>query len=235
MWLPLVPIGIVVPLVMLEPDFGTGLFLLLGSLLALFVRGWPLRNFALVCGAVLPLVLFVGVYKPYQLRRITGFVAAWTDLNQAPYQLQQSLATMGAGGLTGTGLGRGWQKLSYLPEANTDFVFAVIGEELGLFGTCAIVGLWLGMFVIGRKMLARGADSEFSFALGITLLVQIVMQAAVNMAVVTALVPPKGISHPLVSRGGSNLLVNLLALGILLSLSRYPQTVAQEPVAAEQG
>ncbi|MCA9097793.1 MAG: FtsW/RodA/SpoVE family cell cycle protein, partial [Planctomycetaceae bacterium] len=145
----------------------------------------------------------------------------------APYQLQQSLATMGAGGILGTGLGKGWQKLSYLPEANTDFVFAVIGEELGLVGTLSIILLWVGVYWFGWRMLRNGTKSTFGYAAGFTLLTQFLLQALMNMAVVTALVPPKGIAHPLISRGGSNLIINLMAIGILISLSRERREEAE--------
>ena len=123
----------------------------------------------------------------------------------------------------GVGLGRGWQKLSFLPEANTDFVFAVIGEELGLLGTMSLLTLWCGLYLTGLRMLSRLEPSSFSFVAGFTLLTQVFGQAMLNVAVVTAMVPPKGISHPLISAGGSNLVMSLLALGIVISLSRDEQ------------
>lgn len=226
--IPLIPIGLLAGLVIIEPDLGTAAFLVAGGLLLLFIRGWPLRNFACVIVPLIPLVALVGIWKPYQIRRLTGFVAAWTDLSQAPYQLQQSLATLGAGGLFGTGLGKGWQKLSYLPEANTDFVFAVIGEELGLLGTLAVIALWGGFYYFGLRLLNRGTTSPFCFGCGVTILTQFLFQALINMAVVTALVPPKGIAHPLISRGGSNLIINLIAIGILISFSREGRGVPCE-------
>ncbi|MDB5386289.1 MAG: cell cycle protein, partial [Planctomycetaceae bacterium] len=156
---------------------------------------------------------------------IIGFIDTWTDLSQAPYQIQQSLATLGAGGAWGVGLGRGWQKLSFLPEANTDFVFAVIGEELGLLGTLSVVALWGGLLFFGLRLLSRLQRGGFERIVGLTLLMQLVFQAALNIAVVTALVPPKGISHPLISCGGSNLVVSLMSLGIIVSLANAPVEV----------
>jgi cell division protein FtsW len=214
-----VPLGLMVPLVLLEPDLGTALFLCFGAAIILWLSGWPLRNFlAAICGAI-PAVAYLVIHKPYQLQRIMGFIATWTDLNQAPYQIQQSLATMGAGGLWGVGLGKGWQKLSFLPEANTDFVFAVIGEELGLLGTLSVVALWGGLLFFGVRLLSRMPRGGFERVVGLTLLMQLVFQAGLNVAVVTALVPPKGISHPLISCGGSNLVVSLVSLGIIVSLA----------------
>lgn len=216
----LYPIFVVVPLVAVEPDLGTSVFLLTGVAIALFAGGWPLRNFVLAGVAAVPAGFFLVTIRPYQMRRITGFLAAWTDLNEAPYQLQQSLVSMGAGGPMGVGVGRGWQKLSFLPEANTDFVFAVVGEELGLLGTLGLAAVWLGLYVSGLRLLRRLAPNGFARIAGFTLLTQIALQAALNVAVVTAMVPPKGIPHPLLSYGGSNLVVSVVSLSIVLSLSR---------------
>jgi cell division protein FtsW len=224
------PLAIAVPLVLFQPDLGTSLFLTMGGTIALFVGGWPLRNFVL--GALLfvpPLGLLVAAH-PYQVQRLTGYVATWTDWGSAPYQLQQSLISLGAGGLTGVGLGKGWQKLSFLPEANTDFVFAVVGEELGLVGTLSLVGLWGGLYVAGVRLLSPLRRDSYEAIAGFTLLTQLTMQAVLNMAVVTALVPPKGIPHPLVSYGGSNLVVSVLSLGIILGLARSSISAMREPV-----
>ena len=232
----ILPIACVVPLVLLQPDLGTALFLTGSGALALFVAGWPLRNFMAGAMTVIPAAAWLVALRPYQLRRITGFVAAWSDWNSAPYQLQQSLVTLGAGGFWGVGLGKGWQKLSFLPEANTDFVFAVIGEELGLLGTLGLLCLWGGLFAVGARLISRLQRGSFEHVAAFTLLTQLITQAVLNIAVVTALVPPKGISHPLISYGGSNLVTSLLALGIILSLTRQtgtahgvePKTVATE-------
>ena len=214
------PVLLTVPLVLIEPDLGTAVFLLGGATLVLFAGGWPIRNFLLGVGLAVPAALGALAMKPYQQQRITGFLQSWANFDDAPYQLKQSLVTMGAGGVQGVGLGRGWQKLSFLPEANTDFVFAVIGEELGLIGTISLIALWCGLYLAGLRMLSHLDNRRFAFLAGFTLLTQLAGQAMLNVAVVTAMVPPKGISHPLISAGGSNLVVSLLAIGIVLSLSR---------------
>lgn len=214
------PAMLVVPLVLVQPDLGTAAFLLGGTGIVLLAAGWPLRNFLLSLGAVVPALLGVLVLKPYQRQRIVGFLETWSDFDSAPYQIKQSLVTLGSGGLFGVGLGRGWQKLSFLPEANTDFVFAVVGEELGLVGTLGLIALWCGLYLSGLRLLSPLKPRSFCMIAGFTLLTQLVAQAALNIAVVTAMVPPKGISLPLVSYGGSNLLVSLLSLGIVLSLAR---------------
>ena len=221
-----VPLALVVPLVLIEPDLGTALFLMAGAGLVLFAGGWPVRNFALGALVAIPASMSILVMKPYQRQRIVGFFETWADFDSAPYQLKQSLVSLGSGGMFGVGLGKGWQKLSFLPEANTDFVFAVIGEELGLIGTLSLLALWCGLYLTGLRMLSRLNPQSFSFVAGFTLLTQIFGQALLNVAVVTAMVPPKGISHPLISVGGSNLVMSLLALGIVVSLSRDEQLEA---------
>lgn len=231
---PLVfPVAIVVPLTMLQPDLGTSLFLVMAGTIALFVGGWPVRNFAMAGSLAIPAIAYVVINKPYQMQRITGFVTTWVDWSSAPYQLKQSMVTMGAGGLWGVGLGRGFQKLSFLPEANTDFVFAVIGEELGLLGTLAVCALWVGLYVHGLRLISRLERGSFESNASFTLLTQLVLQVALNIAVVTAMVPPKGIPHPLVSYGGSNLVVSLVALGIVFSLTRRREE-ASTPLADQR-
>ncbi|MCA9054461.1 MAG: putative lipid II flippase FtsW [Planctomycetaceae bacterium] len=216
----ILPVATTLGLVVVEPDLGTTLFLTATSVLALYFSGWPLRRFLIVFGLMLPTIGTVAALRPYQLARVQGFLAAWQDFNQAPYQLKQSLTALGSGGLFGTGLGLGQQKLSFLPEANTDFVFAVIGEELGLLGTLGVILLWGALFGLGVRLLAPLRRGSFAHAAGLTLLTSLVLQAVLNMAVVLALVPPKGISLPLISYGGSSLLVSLTSLGMILSFSR---------------
>eukprot|EP00913_Durusdinium_trenchii_P008932 g8398.t1 len=212
----LVPPAIVVPLVIIQPDLGTALFLSGGCGISLFAGGWPLRHFALISALLIPACIALVTMRPYQLERISGFAAAWTDINQAPYQLRQSLMSLGVGGIDGVGIGKGTQKLSFLPEGNTDFVFAVVGEELGLMGTLGLCAVWLALLVSGLKLLKGLKRSSYEFIAAFTLLTQLAFQAAINVAVVTAMVPPKGISHPLISYGGSNLVASLISLGIIL-------------------
>ena len=224
------PLAAVVPLVLLQPDLGTSLFLAAGGAIALFVGGWPLRNFVFAALLFLPAVGSVVALRPYQVERITGYLATWSDWSAAPYQLQQSLISLGAGGISGVGLGKGWQKLSFLPEANTDFVFAVVGEELGLVGTLSLVALWAGLYTAGVRLLSGLRHDSFEAIAGFTLLTQLTLQAVLNMSVVTALVPPKGIPHPLVSYGGSNLIVSIVSLGIILSLARGQRAASAAPI-----
>jgi cell division protein FtsW len=227
-WLTIIPVAlptlIVTPLVLIEPDLGTAVFLGLGTILTLWLAGWSWRNFAVGGLLLVPMGLGVFLLKPYQRQRLTGFLEAWADLDAAPYQIRQSLVTLGSGGWWGEGLGRGFQKLSFLPEANTDFVFAVIGEELGLVGTLALVSVWCGLYLCGMRLLTELDQRSFAFQAGATMLTMLVFQALLNVAVVTAMVPPKGIAHPLISVGGSNLVVSVTMLGVIASLSRRSET-----------
>ena len=217
----LLPLAVTLPLVAREPDLGATIFLAVGYVIALFVGGWPLRYLLLTAAAVSPAAAALLVLRPYQMERITGFIAAWRNPADAPWQIRQSLLSLGAGGLHGTGIGSGWQKLSFLPEANTDFVFAVVGEELGLLGTLTLIIIWLGVLLTGRATLQHLHRDSFSWILGTTLLLQLVLQALANVAVVTALVPPKGVPHPFISYGGTNLFVNIVAVGIIAGLARH--------------
>ncbi|SFH55090.1 FtsW/RodA/SpoVE family cell cycle protein [Planctomicrobium piriforme] len=212
--------GVTMLLVAAEPDLGTAIFLGMSTVLVMWLSHCPTKYFVAVGALTAPVVMLAALLRPYQLARLQGFADTWLHPERAPYQVQQSLTTLGVGGISGTGLGKGWQKLSFLPEANTDFVFAVIGEELGLIGTLSVMGLWAGLYLTGLKLIRRVPHDSFEGTLALTLLGQLVIQAGVNMAVVTALLPPKGISHPFISYGGSNLIVSILALGVILSLTR---------------
>lgn len=214
---PFIPVAVLVFLVLQEPDLGTALFLCLTAAVCLFVAGWPVWQFVLAGGCVAPLAAGVVALRPYQWERIQGFLTTWSNPSEAPYQVRQSLTTLGAGGWNGMGLGRGSQKLSFLPEPNTDFVYAVVGEELGLLGTLGIGLLWLALLALGLRMLQRLPKTSFAFVAGTTLLVQLILQAVINAGVVTALLPATGIPHPLLSYGGSSLLVSVVSVGIVLS------------------
>ena len=215
------PIVLAAGIIMVEPDLGTALFLAASGGMSLWISGWPVRNFVAAVAVAVPVVGVGVLSRPYQMRRISDFLETWTDWTQAPYHLKQSLVTLGAGGFWGAGLGKGFQKLSFLPEANTDFVFAVVGEELGLVGALFVIVLWIGLYVSGLQLLKNAANDPFSARAAFVLLTQLAFQAMINIAVVTAMVPPKGIAHPLISYGGSNLVITLTAIGVFLGLTRH--------------
>ena len=169
--------------------------------------------------------------EPYRWRRITAFLDPWADPNGGGYQIIQSLIAVGSGGWFGRGLMGGVQKLFFLPEPHTDFIFAVIAEELGFIGATLVVACFCVIAWRGLRAAIAAPDRFGAFlALGITAMV--VAQAMINLSVVLGLMPTKGISLPLVSSGGSSLLVNLAAMGVLLNISQH---AVHDGAAVEQG
>ncbi len=211
---PLVLIGSFVGLVVIEPDFGMGAFYLMVGLALLFLAGAKWR-YLLVSGAIAAVAFAALVaHNPNRVRRLKEF---WSEA--PPYQIQQALAAYAAGGTEGAGLGQGRQQLSFLPEAHTDMIFAVIGEELGLWFTMGVVIAFTTILVAGLVHLRR-APNLFHFLLVTGCLLFITMQAIINLLSVTGLVPPKGMSLPFISAGLSNLLLMGVLLGVILNTQR---------------
>ena len=215
-----VVVGGIVGLILLEPDFGTSMSLLLIAAVMAFAAGINYRYVLGVFLCALPAVAFLVMGTAYRRQRVLTFLDPWRDPLGAGFQIIQSLIAVGTGGVWGRGLMNGVQKLFYLPEPHTDFIYAVIGEELGLIGAtciliCFCVIAWRGLRIASRAQDAFGAF----LALGITTMIGV--QALVNMSVVLGMMPTKGIPLPLVSAGGSSLLINLLGMGILLNISQH--------------
>ena len=207
-------------LIMLQPDFGTAMTLLLIVGVMVFAAGLNYRYLVGAALAMAPAIYVVLMSADYRRRRLLAFWDPWADPQGDGFQIIQSLLAVGSGGVFGRGLMSGVQKLYYLPEPHTDFIYAVIGEELGLIGAtciliCFCVIAWRGLRIASRAQDAFGAF----LALGITTMIGV--QALVNMSVVLGMMPTKGIPLPLVSAGGSSLLINLLGMGILLNISQH--------------
>lgn len=166
----------------------------------------------------LPFLYFLVVTVEYRWNRIIAFLHPWNDPLKGGYQIIQSWLALGSGGLFGQGLGEGKQKLFYLPEAHTDFILAVIGEELGFMAVLVVIGLYAALVWRGL-IIARDTGDVFGRFLALGIAVLIGIEASVNMAVVTGLFPTKGLALPLLSYGGSSLLVTLFAIGVLLNIS----------------
>jgi cell division protein FtsW len=220
-----VTLALALPIV-IEPDFGTTAILCVVVAAMLFTAGLSYRYLLGVCLIALPAACALIVFEPYRLRRITAFLDPWADPLDSGFQTIQALLAVGSGGVFGRGLMGGIQKLYYIPEAHTDFIFAVIGEEIGLIGTTLIVIcfgliLWRGM----RASILAPDRLGALLAVGITTMM--VAQALMNMSVVVALLPNKGIPLPFVSNGGSSLVINLVAMGILLNISQQTSVVAR--------
>ena len=212
----LVP-GLAVLLLLAEPDFGTSAMLLLVTFLMLFVAGARLGLLFGIVVAVIPIALHLVASSAYRMRRVEAFLDPWLHRSDVGYQITESLMTFGSGGFFGAGLGESRQKLFFLPAAHTDFIFAVIGEELGFLGVLIVLGCFA---VIGvralRAALSRNAPFLSYLTLGLTAL--LLVQMLFNVAVVLGLVPTKGITLPFVSYGGSSLVASMFSAGILLRL-----------------
>jgi cell division protein FtsW len=218
-------VGLVVALVLLQPDFGTSISLALVVAVMVFAAGLHYRYFVGLALIALPAIYIVLVAAPYRRRRLLAFWDPWADPLGDGFQIIQSLVAVGTGGVFGRGLMGGVQKLFYLPEPHTDFIYAVISEELGLIGATAILLCFCVIAWRGLRIAARAEDTFGSFvALGLTTM--IAAQAFVNISVVLGLMPTKGIPLPLVSFGGSSLLINLLGMGVLLNISQHETSEA---------
>jgi cell division protein FtsW len=204
-------------ILILQPDFGGAVTLGLITIGMLYIAGTPVRYLLTLLIGLLP-VTVVLLMQPYRLKRIMVFLDPWRDPQGSGFQLVQSLIALGRGGLMGVGLGNSQQKLNFLPEVNTDFIFSLIGEELGFLGATAVIGLFFLIFMRGVKI-ASQRHLPFSRYLALGLTMMLTLQALINFGVVSGLLPTKGLPLPFISYGGSSLLVNFMAVGVLLRLS----------------
>ncbi|MEO6873623.1 MAG: putative peptidoglycan glycosyltransferase FtsW [Opitutaceae bacterium] len=202
-----------------QPDFGTAALMIAVGLIMLFLTGAKWRYIVPTVGAVIGFFTIAVIQNPNRLRRMLAFLDVEGNKQGGTYQLYQSLAAFASGGLDGTGLGQGRQQLNFLPEAHTDMIFAVVGEELGLWFTLGVVAVFTIMFIAGLIHLRR-APNLFQFLLVTGCLLLICLQAIINLGVVTGVFPTKGMSLPFISAGLSNLLLMGLLLGILLNTQR---------------
>jgi cell division protein FtsW len=216
----MIPMAVLAGLVVKEPDLGTALMLAIICITMCFAAGVRPRH---VVYAVAPGLLFVAkmvIFTPFRWRRMVTFIDPWADQQGTGYQVVQSLIAVGSGGAHGLGFAQGRQKLLFLPFAHSDFIFAVIGEELGLIGALIVVFVFAVFLWRGMRAALRAPD-RFGMLLGTGIVVGIVAQALLNMSVVLALVPTKGIPLPFISYGGSSLVPTLAGVGILLNISQY--------------
>lgn len=227
---PVGMLGLASLLLLLEPDFGAATVLFATAFTMLFIGGVRLRHFSLLVGLVSIAMAVLAFSSPYRLERLTTFLNPWADPFNSGFQLTQSLIAIGRGQWFGVGLGESVQKLFYLPEAHTDFLFAVLAEELGLLGALSVIGLYLAFtwraFIIARRAAAVGRmyAAYLSFGLGLW----IGLQAFINVGVNMGILPTKGLTLPLMSSGGSSLVVTCAAVGLLLRAARESE---QGPVS----
>ncbi|MEZ4272026.1 MAG: putative lipid II flippase FtsW [Myxococcota bacterium] len=216
---PVLLVQIPVALILAEPDLGTALVIEMIMVIMVFVAGVRLRTLMLLGLAALPVFYHLVVGTPFRLRRLLGYIDPWAYRQTVGYQVTEALISMGSGGISGLGLGEGKHSLFFLPEAHTDFIFAILGQELGLIGVLLLIGTF-ALFIWRAGRLALLAPSSFDryLALGITALIGV--PAVFNMCVVTGLLPTKGLPLPLVSYGGSNLIISLIGIGLLIRIGR---------------
>jgi cell division protein FtsW len=212
--------GALAGLVAIEPDLGSAVMIGLVPAILLFVAGLRWRTLAYGAAAAGVLFVLAVVAEPYRMARIRTFLAPGADQQGAGFQLTQSLLAIGSGGVTGVGFGDGMQKAWFLPAAHTDFIFAVLGEEMGLIGCCLLLAALLVLFWRGVRAALRAPDRfGFHLALGVTCL--LVLQALIHMGVCLGLLPTKGLPLPYISYGGSSLVATLAATGLLLNVSQH--------------
>lgn len=217
---PLAAAGALAALVVLQPDLGNAVALVGVTLALLYLAGCRVAHLLALAAAALPVLAAAIWVAPYRLRRIATFLDPWSDARGAGFQIIQSWLALGSGGWLGRGIGESRQKLFYLPEAHTDFIFAVVGEELGFLGAAAVVALFAVLVWRGLRVGLRAPDPFGAYlALGVTVLVA--TQTLVNLGVVTGTLPTKGLPLPFISFGGSALLTTMLATGLLLNVSQH--------------
>ncbi len=212
--------AVVAACILLQRDFGAAATIAAITWIMMFVAGVRLPYLLGLFAAALPVAVMLVAGSEYRRRRILAFLNPWDDQYGSGFQMIQSFVAFNEGSLFGKGLGQGQQKLFYLPEAHTDFIFSVIGEELGLVGILLVIALFCFLCYRGLRIALRAPDMFGRYlALGCTLLIG--LEAALNMGVVMGILPTKGLALPFISYGGSSLVVSLVAVGILLNVSTY--------------
>ena len=225
--IPVIIVSILFLMVLLQPDFGTAMDILLVSVFILFVSGFPFRYIVSLFVISIPMFYLLIYLVQYRRERVIAFINPWAYRYGIGYHIVQAFIAFKKGGFLGMGLGNGTQKISRLPEPHTDFIFAVIAEETGLVGTVLIVLLFAAILWRGI-VISTDAPDNFGRLLAIGLSLMIAVQAFINVAVVTGGLPTTGIPLPFISYGGSSLLANMTAAGILLNISRYRGAVRQD-------
>ncbi len=238
----LLVVGAICALVVLEPDLGTAMVTAFSVAALLIAAGAKIRHLAMIAGALLLLVLIAVLIEPYRMARLTSFINPGADAAGAGFQGQQASIALGSGGIFGVGIGESVQKAFYLPEAHTDMIAAVIGEELGLIGISLLVGLYM-LFGYAGFRTAQKARDRYGRLLAAGLTAMILVQASINLFAVLGLAPLTGVTLPFVSYGNSSLIVTLAAVGLLLNVANggtarmaaRPTTKSRRPLRVVDG
>ncbi len=225
--LPMLILGFCLGLIFVEPDFGMTMLIGTTVMIIFFAGGMKIRYLFTTFLAALPMAYCAVFRSAYRRKRILAFLNPWDQPQRNGFQIIQSFVALGSGGLFGVGLGQSQQKLFYLPEAHTDFIFSIIGEELGFMG-CAFVLILFAALVSMCILLAMRIPDNFGRLLVVGIISMIGMQAALNIAVVSGSMPTKGLPLPFISFGGSNLVVNMTGIGIILNVARINLKVIEK-------
>ena len=216
---PLVLLFLVFALILAQPDLGSCIFLFALMGIMFFLSGIRLRYVVIALACALVLITVFVIAKPYRLRRISAYIDPWADPRGSGFQIIQSFLAFGLGGIHGVGLGESTQKLFYLPQSYTDFIFSIVGEELGLIGALVMIACYAVFFFFGSRMIRRLQD-PFSKLLAYSLVMLVTLQALINLLVAVGLVPTKGLPLPFVSYGGTALIFNMAAVGLLVAIDK---------------
>ena len=226
--LPLVIVlGITVTMILLQPDLGTALLIGAVSFIIMFIAGARVKHLLGLVSLAAPAIVLMIFRVSYRWQRILVFLNPWKDSANTGYQITQSFIALGSGGIIGRGWGQSIQKLYYLPESYTDFIFSIIGEEIGFIGTSAILLLFVAFVCHGMKI-SGSAPNLFTHLVGMGITIMIGLQGIIHMGVVTGCLPTKGLPLPFVSFGGSSLLVNMIGAGLLINISRHKTAVSRQ-------
>ena len=223
-WRTFIPCGLVTAvlagLIVVEPDFGTSMMLAVTFVIVIYTAGARLSHLAMAAAPAFVIAAGLLIFVPWRMARLVSFWDPWADPQKSGFQVVQSLIAVGSGGTNGLGFAQGKQKMMFLPFAHSDFIFAVIGEELGLLGTLTVLSAF-ALFLWRGIRISFMAPDRFGRLLAIGIVTGIVAQALFNMSVVLSMVPTKGIPLPFISYGGSSLVPTLAAVGILLNISQH--------------
>jgi len=214
-------LGLCAGLVFLQPDLGTAVTVAMVTLILFFSAGFRLTHLLFILISTIPAMLVAIMAKPYRRKRMLAFFNPWEDPRGVGFQIIQSFLALGSGGLFGVGLGCSQQKLFYLPESHTDFIFSIIGEELGFLGAGFVVVVFI-VFILAGMVIVFRSKNYFSQLLSLGLVSLIAFEAVINIGVSIGALPTKGLSLPFISYGGSALLANLTAVGLLINVSNEP-------------
>jgi cell division protein FtsW len=231
--IPVLITAVIFVLILMQPDFGTAVDLLIVTVFILFVSGFPLLYIMGLSVVSIPMFYLLIYQVDYRRERILAYLNPWEDRYGIGYHILQSFIAFKKGGFFGMGLGNGTQKIARLPEPHTDFIFAVIAEEVGIIGTLSVIILFFIIFWRGM-VISAGAPDQFGRLLAMGLSMLIIVQAYINIAVAGGSLPTTGITLPFISYGGSSLLSSMAAAGILLNISRYRETVVHGAKAGEE-